>query len=129
MRFKIATLLIITAFSFIALCPVMTLADQDIPISYSPIIIVDSTQTKNDSTRLLLQKYASNESLDVAAHGSSHQAQLGKDDLAKYSLALGATVHINDKLNIGAACGMPLTNDQPLQIEDLTIEAMLTMQF
>jgi hypothetical protein len=46
-----------------------------------------------------------------------------------YSLTLGARFRISDWLDIGAACALPLTEEEPLDAEDLTIEAMVTMQF
>jgi hypothetical protein len=105
----------------------VTSADDDIVINLSPIIIVDSAQSQNGEKKLLMQHQSNLKSLqpipkDLNSQNSLHQ-------LDNYSLTLGANLNINDNFNIGAACGMPLINSEPIQMEDLSIEAMVTMQF
>jgi hypothetical protein len=46
-----------------------------------------------------------------------------------YFLALGAHFRISDWLDIGAACTMPFTEEENVRTEDLSIKAMVTMQF
>lgn len=46
-----------------------------------------------------------------------------------YFLALGAHFRISDWLDIGAACTMPFAEEENVRTEDLSIEAMVTMQF
>lgn len=126
MRMK--TVLTFIAITCIFILPVSAVhAEQDTTLSFSPIIIVDTPGSKVGASPLLMKPNSQENHL--SAKDLEHQNKLSMDDLDKYSLALGATFHINDFLNIGAACGMPLTNEEPIQVEDLSIEAMVTMQF
>lgn len=126
MRFKrkIQFILILMTLS---LWPTFLHAEQETTLSFSPIIILDTTQAKGGEKVLLMQNYIAPSSF--TAGNSIHQNKINLNDLDAYSLALGATFHITDFLNIGAACGVPLTNEEPLQMDDLSIEAMVTMQF
>lgn len=46
-----------------------------------------------------------------------------------FSLALGARFQLSDWLGFGAACTMPLAEQEAVRVDDLAIEAMVTMQF
>jgi hypothetical protein len=102
-------------------------AEQDsAPLRFSPIIIVDAAPGQGSNKILIMQPYPlRNDSLNY--HHNPNELRIV--DLNKYSLALGATAHINKQLNIGATCGVPLTNEETVQVEDISIEAMVTMQF
>ncbi len=105
-------------------------AEQDSsPLCFSPIIIVDTIHGQGGSKALILQPQAQNESRGDSANYGPKPNELSIGDLDEYSLALGAKLHINDRFNIGAACGLPLKNEETLQMDDITIEAMVTMQF
>lgn len=46
-----------------------------------------------------------------------------------FSLGLGAHFKISEWLDIGAACSLPLPEEEAIGTEDMSVEAMLTMQF
>lgn len=105
-------------------------AEQDSsPLCFSPIIIVDTTHGQEGSKTLLLQPQAKNDSRPDSANYGPKPNEISIGDLDEYALALGAKIHINDRLNIGAACGLPLKNEEMIKMDDITIEAMVTMQF
>lgn len=130
MKFKNIIQLILITFSLCILSASGLHAGQDTALSFTPIIVLDSQKTQNGEKPLLIQR----QSPDNASHFATqnpihHNNKLQLGDLKKKALALGATFHINDFLNVGAACAVPLTNEEPIQVEDLSIEAMITMQF
>ncbi len=131
MQIKVISQLIILVFCVFVLPLIPAKAEQnDTPLCFSPIIIVDASPDQGNTKTLLIQPYT--EALLITEESPLNhynQTKLRIDDLDEYSLALGATFHINDQFNIGAACGVPLTNEETIQVEDISIEAMVTMQF
>ncbi len=129
MKFKNIIQLSLTTFFVCLLSAPVLHAGQDTALSFTPIIVLDSPKTQNGEKPLLIQRQSADNTRHFAAQDLIHHNKIQLGDLEKKALALGATFHINDFLNVGAACGVPLTNDEPIQVEDLSIEAMLTMQF
>ncbi|MDA3833558.1 MAG: hypothetical protein PF495_09190 [Spirochaetales bacterium] len=120
----------ITALSCLFLLSTGTVyAEQEnAPLCFSPIIIVDTTPVVGSDKTLLMQPYAK-PLKDISTPYLHNPNELGIGDLDDYSLALGATLYITDRFNVGAACGVPLNNEETIQVEDISIEAMVTMQF
>ena len=104
-------------------------ADQETTLRFSPIIIVDSNQTQHASETGMTANNIHNNKIQFPTAHHTTRKKLSIGDLDDYSLSLGATLHINDNLDIGAACGLPFVNEEPVQVEDLSIAAMVTMQF
>ncbi len=129
MRIKTTLQLIIITSSLFLVNTAITSADDDMIVNISPIIIVDSTQSKNNGEKLLLQQSTNTKPVQSSTKSLENQNRLQQDQHNPYSLALGANIQLNNTLNIGAACGIPLMNSEPVQIDDLSIEAMVTMQF
>ena len=129
MKIKYITSIVVVFFALGLLQVPVLHAGQDSDLSFSPIIIVDSPQSKGGGKSLILQPRQALNADDLTTQDIGHHNTIQKGDFDEYAVALGATFHINDFLNVGAACGLPLNNEEPVQVDDVSIEAMITMQF
>ncbi len=116
---------------FICISSPIAMADDSTLLSrISPHISLNSTLPSKELKPFLLSQdhpgdsYL-NHSGDYAT--SPPPKRMSAQDLL--SLALGAQFQISDWLGIGAACTMPFTEEDTVGTEDLSIEAMVTMQF
>ncbi len=75
------------------------------------------------------KKYSVDGYMSAAGDSASPPLKKNLSGQDLLSLALGARFQISDWFGIGAACTLPLVEEDPGGAEDLTIEAMVTMQF
>ena len=125
-----------TCFIFFSIIALVCLFNQpaeadDIPLlnKISPHISLQQNELGQTSHSFSLNTPLPDHNFLNKAEGltSSPLKSIGEHDL--FSLALGARFQISEWIGIGAAWSMPLKEEETVSTEDLTIEAMVTMQF
>ncbi|MEN8256561.1 MAG: hypothetical protein ABFS09_01725 [Thermodesulfobacteriota bacterium] len=117
---------------FICLClwpQTVTADDSSLLSKISPLIAINNNASVLELHPSLINKGEAFSPIlsQVRNYPPSVKNSMSDQDL--FSMALGARFQISEWLGVGAACTVPFTLEETAGKEDLSIEAMVTMQF